>query len=283
MTDFVNVNTSGDTSSTTSGDSPEYISEMVAKSAKTSVIVDGSPVSSTPGEADEDTAPPPSQEDTNEGETPPADETVKKEEEEEKKKDESSDADTEEEEDDTNEEDEKEKKSTQGLDFDKYNSEVAATGTISEDSYKELEEKGFPREMVDIYMEGLKARGRATAQSILDEVGGHEKFETLKAWVAQNSPKEEIIAFNTALEKGDAATMKLALRGFQAAYHKAHGKPPAKRVNAPGASQAASAGAPGIKPYGSIREMSADMRNPKYNSDESFRASVKARLAISNI
>lgn len=162
-----------------------------------------------------------------------------------------------------------------GLDFDKYSNEIVAEGVLSEDSYKELESKGFPKSMVDAYVEGQKALAEKTNQSIYEVVGGQQAYTEMLQWAAGNLSQEEIDSFNATIEAGDVGQMKMAVRGLKASYAEANGTPPKQLLGG------YSAAAGGVDSYASWAQVTEDMKNPKYQKDPAFRATVQARLGRS--
>lgn len=112
-----------------------------------------------------------------------------------------------------------------GVDMAKYSDEFAETGQLSEDSYKELESKGFDKGIVDAYIEGQKAIAARQTAEVAQVVGGEENFNAIKEWAAESLSESEIAAFNTAVTSGTEAA-KLAVQGLNARYVAENGSAP---------------------------------------------------------
>ena len=166
----------------------------------------------------------------------------------------------------------------------KYTEEVKKDGTLSAASYDELASKGFPKEVVDVYLRGLKGESAVTqgvkdAQDwakVYDSVGGQEKYAEMTAWASTNMSDSEIDAFNAAATGKNVAAADLAMRGLHAKYSQSIGQE-LRLVEGEVGDGA------GLKPYASVWEMQQDMRTDRYRNDEGFRKMVERRLAKSKI
>ena len=92
--------------------------------------------------------------------------------------------------------------------FAKFTDEYTKTGTISEESYKELADKGFSKGDIDAYIDGQKALGANFASSIHEITGGKEGYTELINWAVEGMDVESITEYNTALQSGDQAKVK---------------------------------------------------------------------------
>lgn len=160
-----------------------------------------------------------------------------------------------------------------GLDFDKYTDEILSDGVLSEDSYKELESKGFPKSVVDAYIEGQKAIAERTNQEIYGIVGGNEAYTEMLQWAAQNLSQEEIESFNAALETGNISQIKMAVRGLKATYVEANGNPPKQLIGGYASGE--------VDVFESWAQVTEAMKDPKYDKDPAYRAQIQAKLGRS--
>jgi hypothetical protein len=161
-----------------------------------------------------------------------------------------------------------------GVDVAKLNAEFAEKGTLSPETYADLESRGFPKEMVDGYIEGQKARATQLRSTLASEVGGEESLGQLIQWASANLTNAEIDAYNSALESGTEAA-KLALRGINAKFSAARGSDP----NLVGGENVRSSG--DLAPFESMAEVSRAMRDPRYRDDPAYRRKVERRIAAS--
>ena len=60
--------------------------------------------------------------------------------------------------------------------FDKFAEEFAQSGELSADSFTELEGMGYPRDMVETYIQGLQASQTADANAVMDVAGGPRRL-----------------------------------------------------------------------------------------------------------
>lgn len=157
----------------------------------------------------------------------------------------------------------------------KFNAEFAEKGALSPESYAELEGKGFSKEMVDVYVNGLKASVEVFQTSVQAEAGGAEGFKAMAEWASKNASDEQLKAYNDAVNSGNIELAKLATKGLTASFQAASPAEP-RLVNG-----TQSQGPSDV--YESNAQMMADMRKPEYKTDPAFRAKVSAKLGRSNI
>lgn len=164
------------------------------------------------------------------------------------------------------------------FDFSEYEEELLTTGELSEKSYEALAKKGFPKEVVDVYLAGQRAIAKQLEQEFYQIVGGEANYKAMTEWARVNLSESEIEAFNNTLKDGNPEMIKMATEALYFRYTKAKGSPPKELVQ-------------GISPsvstqgdvYQSIAELTADMSDPRYEKDPAFRARVHQKLAKSNI
>lgn len=159
--------------------------------------------------------------------------------------------------------------------------EYAATGKLSDESYKALADAGFPKLFVDSYLRGQEAVSQSYVQSVISMAGGNEAFKQLCEHLAVEGTLD---AFQEAVENRNSSSirafMKMAESGLRAKY----GKPAQRSVAqaAIPASKPASA-QEAIKPFESRAEMVAAMNDPRYQRDAAYNRMVVARLMKSNV
>lgn len=164
-----------------------------------------------------------------------------------------------------------------GLPAQKYFDEYAANGALSEDSYRELADKGIPREIVDAYIDGRKAveahnagLTEETVQALMNEVGGEQPFRRMAAWAYQNYSEQDKADYQAAIDSGSPALARLALATLKAKYEAAYGAAPSLVDGTP---------APSSPAYRSKSEMVQAMRDPRYKTDPAYRAEVERKVA----
>jgi len=154
--------------------------------------------------------------------------------------------------------------------------EFQENGQLSEDTFAAMEKAGFPREMVQAYVNGLQANQQMAekeAAEIKQIVGSEQDFNQAVQWAQQNLPQDWIDSFNRMVDSGkDAARM--AVEALNAKYRSAQGT----EANLKGGK-----GKPAADVYQSRAEVERDMADPRYNSDPAFRNRVEQKLMRSNV
>ena len=163
----------------------------------------------------------------------------------------------------------------QGLDYNKYAKEYSENGTISPESYKELDEKGMSSEMVNSWIAGQEAITDKLTDNAYNSVGGRENYKEIVKWAGTSLPQEEIDVFNRALESSNVQDSMFAIKALNAQYQLANGSSPQLMQGTTGTSSSGS--------FSSLAQMSEAMRDPKYDSDPAFREEVTRKLESSNL
>lgn len=160
--------------------------------------------------------------------------------------------------------------------FQKYTDEFTKTGQLSEQSYKELMDRGIPKVLVDNYIANFKtavsSQTSAVEAQIVASVGGPQEYAAMQVWASNNFGPEEIAAYNKAMESNDPQLMAFAVKGLQTRF-KAESEP---RL----ISSASSAKPSGFR---SMAELTVAMRDPRYASDPAYRADVANRIKASQL
>jgi hypothetical protein len=158
-----------------------------------------------------------------------------------------------------------------GLDQSVFTQEFASTGTLSEESFKALEAKGFPKAMVDVYLDGLKGRQSAYETQLYSATGGKDGYAELLKWAGSSLNDAEIDAFNAVIQTGNPEQAKLAVQGLVSR------KNAGKAVLLHGKTGNTS----GVTGYASAAEARAAVNDPRYRSDPAYRKAHEARLMAS--
>lgn len=156
----------------------------------------------------------------------------------------------------------------------KATQEWAEKGELAPETYAALEKSGMPKDLVDTYIEGQKAKAAKAADEIVGPIGGWDEFNKMAQWAGQSLDADVVAELNAALAKGGSSA-KAAVLSLQAHY-KANGGGPSNLID----------GDPtfaNVQGYRNVDEMVRDMQNPKYNEDETFREMVEAKLARSKL
>lgn len=93
-------------------------------------------------------------------------------------------------------------------DFSDLSVEFNTKGGLSEDTYKSLEAKGLPKEIVDGYIKGQQALAETKANKLLEYVGGTEAYNSMVEWARSNYNSEQAQAFDDALKSGNESKVQ---------------------------------------------------------------------------
>lgn len=167
------------------------------------------------------------------------------------------------------EDDAKKAAESAGIDYSKLQDEYAEKGSLSEESIAALEKAGFPKEAVDSFIAGQEARAELRIMYAAEAAGGRDALTKMQEWAVKAFSAAEAEAFNKAVV-GSQEDMLKAVSGLRSRYEAEYGKPPTLL----GGNHAQ-----GSVGYASKAEMTADMRDARYDKDPAFRAKVQAKLA----
>jgi len=173
---------------------------------------------------------------------------------------------------DTTEDDARDALSKAGLNLDSFAEEFNSAGALSAESYEKLAQAGYPKELVDVYVEGLGARRANYENSVFSAAGGADQYKGLVQWARTNLNAEQKRAFNEAVTSGDSGRAALAVQGI-VALRGGNGRLIAGKT-APNADS-------GIKPFLSQAQVTDAMRDPRYRRDPAYRKEVSDRLRVS--
>lgn len=160
-----------------------------------------------------------------------------------------------------------------GLNMDEMADHYYANGGLADEHYSALEEAGIPRAYVDQYIAGVEAQANQIRDQIFQEVGGEQEFSAMSEWAAANLTAAELDAYNDAVESGDMSTVRSAVMSLAFRYQKAVGSAP----NLVGGNNG------GVTGFESLAQLTAAMKDPRYNTDPAYRREVEQKLARSNI
>lgn len=161
-----------------------------------------------------------------------------------------------------------------GLDFDVFQQEYDENGELSDDAYAALEEAGFPRSVVDTWIQGQDALASQMTGEMYDIVGGQEDYNNMVSWAADTLPESEIDAFNATMTSQDPNMIRLAIQGLNARY-----RSEAEPSLLQGGTGTVSSGGR----FESNAELTAAMSDPRYSKDPAYRQQVADKLARSSL
>jgi len=155
--------------------------------------------------------------------------------------------------------------------WNKWGMEVSSTGNLSQDTKTAIKARfGIPDQILDTYVDGIRARQRQLATEAAGVVGGPEELNKIIQWATDNLQEDERAAVNASLKQPGWQNVLLGLK----TRRNMQNPEPKNRI-------VGSSGVPaGIKPFASSKEMVAAMRDPRYKYDSEYQNYVQERVRI---
>ena len=160
----------------------------------------------------------------------------------------------------------------------------ANDGTLSEETIARFSEMSS-QDLVNAYLEIQANNPQAPTQaaemseaqvnSVQNAAGGEANYNRVVEWAADNLPDNQIDAFDSVVDSGNPAAINIAFQGLQAQYNDANGyEGRMLQGKAPSNSRDV---------FRSQAELVAAMSDPRYESDEAYRADVVEKLDRSDV
>lgn len=162
-----------------------------------------------------------------------------------------------------------------GIDFNALQGEYNEQGGLSDATYDSLAEAGFSKDLVSSWIKGQEALNRSYESSVYESAGGKEEYAAMTQWASENLSQAEIAAYDKAVDSGDIEMVKLAITGLRSKYQAVEGSDPSLI----GGQSTSSTGGN----YSSWAEVTAAMKDARYEIDPAYRQQVANKLARSNI
>lgn len=148
----------------------------------------------------------------------------------------------------------------------------AQHGSLSDEHYASLDRAGLNRSIVDSYIDARSAQTEQSVTSYYERVGGEENYQAMGGWMQSYLPETEIEAYNRVMEAGTDDEVGVLMSGMYARYQAA------MNTNYQQLHGQTTADAPrGFASRGQVMEA---LNDPRYESDESFRADFESKLAM---
>lgn len=160
----------------------------------------------------------------------------------------------------------KEELEAKGVDFNALADEYDKNGELSAASLKTLEDAGYPKALVDAYLNGLQATTERFVAQVQSMAGGEEAFKNLQTYI-KSQPQSVINAFNASIQSGNLGQIQLAISGLQAQMIKTYG-------TANPTIMSGQTGNVSTVGYTNTADMTKDMRDPRYQVDPVFTREV---------
>ena len=153
--------------------------------------------------------------------------------------------------------------------------EMETEGKLSEKTIGILAEHGMPSHMAESYIQGQTLLAEQINTKIMAPVGGEENYQQLLEWASENLSQEDIDSYDKIMIEGDINQKILAVEGLAARQNRNNPSPPKQIMGNTNNVQTSSA-------FSSWDQVKRAMRDPRYQTDETYRESVTERLGRSN-
>ena len=163
---------------------------------------------------------------------------------------------------------------SKGVDFNTLAKEFEDNGELSQDSLSKLERAGYPKSVVDAYINGMQSVADKFVSNVMNMAGGEEGYKQLVNYL-QGQPQNVVNSFNALIERGNLDQINLAINGLLSQMQRAYGTSNPSIMARPTGGTVAGG-------YQSQAEMVKDMSDARYGKDKAFTEAVYAKIAKSN-
>ena len=154
-----------------------------------------------------------------------------------------------------------------------FSEEFAEKGELGEESYQKLDELGFPRELVDNYIQGMAAYSQQQSTQMMAAVGGEESYNQMTDWASKNLSEAEINAYNAIMDSGDPSQIDIAVRGMHARFKANDTEPSLIQGDTVNVNNG----------FNSTAEVTAAINDPRYRKDPAYRKEVQQKIQMSKV
>lgn len=160
-----------------------------------------------------------------------------------------------------------------GVDFKQAIKEYEESGNISSRTLANLVNAGYPKEVIESFIEGRHAIEERFTKAVYETAGGEEEYFKMTQWAANNLPQSTLKAFNKALDSDDLDLISMMVAGIQSKMNATRGT---SNPTLLGSTQGAGGGEP--KGFASKQDMIKAMSDPRYARDPAYTRSVEQKM-----
>ena len=162
----------------------------------------------------------------------------------------------------------------EAVSFDKFAEEFSSKGELSSDSFAELEQMGYPKEMVETYIQGMKASSTADVDAVMEVAGGTDGYQELTDWAKANMQSNELEMYNNMVGTG-TDNAKMAVEWLMSKREAVEGVEPTLIT---GKAKAAAK-----DEFRSTAEVVTAMKDKRYGKDPAYTKDVEQKLSRSSV
>ena len=163
---------------------------------------------------------------------------------------------------------------SEGPNFDKFSQQFADDGSLSDESFSELEGMGYPREMVETYIKGMQSAQTADTDAVMSVAGGTEGYQELTEWAKANMETNELELYNNMVGT-DTDNAKMAVEWLMSKREAAGDVEPTLLSG--------KSAAPAKDEFRSTAEVVAAMKDARYGKDSAYTKDVEEKLGRSSV
>lgn len=167
--------------------------------------------------------------------------------------------------------------SNKGVDWNVLEKEYTDNGELSKESLEALEKAGYPKSVVDAYINGMEAEYERLANHVVESVGGVEQFTKLQNFAkTQNADYQKM--WNDTMNSGNVLAIKTMLSGIQSDMIAVQGTQKSTIMGS--GSTGAGSGDTG---FSSKQDMIKAMSDPRYGKDKAYTHTVEQKVINSKL
>ena len=167
--------------------------------------------------------------------------------------------------------------SNKGVDWNVLEKEYTDNGELSKESLEALEKAGYPKSVVDAYINGMEAEYERLATHVVESVGGVEQFTKLQNFAkTQNADYQKM--WNDTMNSGNVLAIKTMLSGIQSDMIAVQGTQKSTIMGS--GSTGAGSGDTG---FSSKQDMIKAMSDPRYGKDKAYTHAVEQKVINSKL
>ena len=167
--------------------------------------------------------------------------------------------------------------SSKGFNFDGALAEYEANGTLSAETMEALNKAGYPKAVVEGFIQSRQVLETQYTDAVMNLVGGAQSYQQMTQWAASNLSKAEISAFDKAIDSGDINTVRIMVNGVKAQMAASKGT-----FNASLLGGASSPSQGRIEGFKSKADMVKAMSDKRYARDPQYTREVEQRVMASS-
>ena len=136
---------------------------------------------------------------------------------------------------------------------------------------------GLGKDVVNNYIQGMKAQSDLQVNRIQQEVGGADSYNNMVKWASENLAEAEVNAFNNTMENGSGDDAILAAKGMAARYQATQ----SPKTQEPSLIKGDAAQA--RDNFRSTAEVVSAINDKRYESDSAYRKDVEEKIKRSEV